>query len=101
MRCRRDSPDNGGFLVVELLFRKILHSEKLPPFDLFLAAMPIQGVGEEPAGRLLGGAVLGFGRQIPRQRVEQRSHALLVSGDLFARRCILALQAEGAPFRLL
>ena len=88
-----------GFLIEELLFRKLFHSEELPPFDLLFAPMPVQGVSEEPARGLLGRAVLGFCRQIPSQRVEQCSYALLVSGNLFARRRIFCVRAAGSPFR--
>ena len=54
--------------------------------------MPIQGVSEEPARGLPGGAVLGLCWQILSQRVKQRSHTLLVSGNLFARRCIFCFR---------
>lgn len=50
--------------------------------------MPVKGVREEPAGSLVGGSFARFGRQIARERVKQRGHALLMSSQRFARGCI-------------
>ena len=66
-----------------LLFGQILHTEELPPFDLLLPAVPVQSVREEPAGPLLGGAILRLCRQVASQGIEQHGNALLMSCDFF------------------
>src|SRR5689334_20239860 len=56
--------------IEESIFGEIAKTEVFPPFHLFLAAVPVERVGEEPEGGLFGRSIGGLDGQAGGQLVE-------------------------------
>src|SRR6266404_2077577 len=79
-----DESGDGGSFVEKVVVGKVAEPEMLPPNGLLFASMPIENIGQNPAGVLFVRAIDRIDRDVAREAHDKRVDLLLPFADVFA-----------------